>query len=55
MAIMKNVPVRQDFKSTLKSKDFQITQTEWDTYFNWYAGASKMFQNSKIASLKDLL
>ena len=54
-AITGNLPVRQDgsFKSALESKSPQIKQTEWDTYFNWYA--SKRLQESQRASLKDSL
>ena len=56
MAIMRNLSITQDnFRSALESKDSQIKQTEWDTYFNWDADAAKRFQNSKIASLKDSL
>lgn len=54
MAIMRNVPVRQDhLRSAFESKGVP-NQTEWGTYFYWYAEVSKL-QNSKIASLKDLL
>ena len=34
---------------------FPNQYTEWDTYFNWHAEASKRPQDSKIASLKDSL
>ena len=42
-------------RSTLENKGSQIKQTEWDIYFNWHIEASKMIQNSQIASLKDSL
>ena len=42
-------------RSAFKSKGFQIKQTEWDTYFNQHAEASKSFQISKIDSVKYLL
>ena len=43
MYIMGNIPIRQDHSVTkwLESKGSQPNQTEWDTYFNWYAEASK--------------
>ena len=41
--------------SALESEGSQIKQTEKDTYFNWHAEDSKRLQNSKIASLKDVL
>lgn len=50
MAIMRNVPIGQELHlSTLGSKGSQIKQTEWATYFNWHAKASKSLQDSKIA------
>jgi len=30
-------------------------QTEWDTYYNWHAEASRRLQNSETASLRDSL
>lgn len=42
-------------RNTLETKSFYVKQTECDTYFSWYAEASKMFQDSKIASLKNSL
>lgn len=30
----------------------QIEQTEWDTYYNWYAETPQRLQISKMASLK---
>ena len=43
-------------RSALESQGSQIKQTEWHTYFNWYAEAFKrLLQDSKVASLKNLL
>lgn len=53
MLIMGNVPVRQEY--SFKSKDSQIKQTEWDTYFNWIAESSKGLEHSEMALLKDSL
>lgn len=39
--------------SALKSKDLQIKQTEWNTYFNWHAESAKRLQDAKTASLND--
>lgn len=36
---------RVDLKHVLKSKVFQIKQTEWDAYFDWCAEGSKSLQN----------
>ena len=48
MAIMRNLSIRQDnLRSALESKDSQIKQTEWDTYFNWDADATKRFKIPK--------
>ena len=38
-------------RNAVESKDSQIKQAEWDTYFTWYAEISKSLQGSKIASL----
>ena len=35
-------------KSAPESKCSQTKQTEWDTYFNWYAHASKSLQDPQI-------
>ena len=40
-------------RSALESKGSQIKQTEWDTYFNWYAETSKSLQDFIIPSLRD--
>ena len=52
VTIMKNISIKQDnFKNALESKDSQIKQTEWDTYFHWDADAPQKlskFQNSFI-------
>lgn len=42
-------------RSALESKDSQIKQMERVAYFNWYAEGSERLQDSKIASMKDLL
>lgn len=42
-------------KRALESKISQIKQIEWDTYFNCYAEACKRLQDSKRASLRDIL
>ena len=56
MAIKRSIPIRKDYlRSSLESKDYQIKQTEWDTYFNWHAKAYKRLQNSKTALLKGSL
>lgn len=34
-------------RSALESKGSQIKQTEWDTYFNWYAQLPKGFRIPK--------
>jgi len=56
MAMKSSIPIRKDYLiSLLESKDYQIKQTEWNTYFNWHAKASKRIQNFKTALLKDSL
>lgn len=58
MAIMENIPVRQNccsFKTCIWKQGLSDHQTEWDTYFNWHGKASRRLQDSKIASLKDVL
>lgn len=42
-------------RNAFERKGSQVEQAEWDIYFNWQAEASKRFQNSEIASLKDSL
>lgn len=42
-------------RSVLESQFSQSKQTEWDTYFNWYAEASTRLHDSRMTSLKDLL
>jgi len=35
MAMKSSIPIRKDYLiSLLESKDYQIKQTEWNTYFN---------------------
>ena len=51
VAIMGSVPIRQDFlfnKRTGK-QGFPNQRTEWDTYLNWHAEASRMLQDSQVA------
>lgn len=52
VADMRKVPVRH-LRSAFESKGSQIKQTEWDTYFNWYAETSKSLQDFIIPSLRD--
>ena len=42
-------------RSALVSKRSQVEPTEWDVYLNQYAEASKVLQESKVASLQDSL
>ena len=57
---MGNVPIRPldriaHLRNALESKGTQFEQTEWNTYFKRYVEASESLQDSKIASLRDLL
>ena len=47
---MRKVPVDKSIylRSAFESEGSQINQTEWDTYFNWYAEASKSLQDPII-------
>lgn len=42
-------------RSALESKGSHIKQTECNAYFHWYVDASQKLQDSKIASLKNVL
>ena len=43
---MENVPFKDYFKNAFECKDSQIKETEWDTFFNWHAKASKDLKTS---------
>ena len=48
MAMKRSIPIRKDYlRSLLESKDYQIKQTKWDTYFTWHAKPLKRFKISK--------
>lgn len=43
------------FRTKLEDHSFEIKQTEWGAYFNWYLEASKCIQDSKITFLQNTI